>query len=181
MTKRTGILPGEWVMDEVEVEVGESEVRQRLFDGVHNVLPRMASVPHLGRDKQLLSGYFRVGPAAVLLEDQAELWLVHVDSGQVNVAISDLQCGAKANGAPSRLRFPCAEAVHGQGVARLHRDILVGFHHLTSCGNEGMLLFVGPLSTRLCLLHRPISSVALQIGSAVSASVLVSAQALWDM
>ena len=102
-------------MDHVQVEVLETQIRERLPECRRDVLSPVRVAPELGGDPQVLAGHLTV--ANRVAERLANLGLVAVERGAVDMPVAD------PDGLPHRrvdlagVRLPGSEPEEGHRVA----------------------------------------------------------------
>jgi hypothetical protein len=106
---------GQGPVDQVEVQLFEAQVRQGALKGRPHLVGLVAVVPELAGDPQLLALHEAVGEG--LPQGLADLGLVAIDRGGIEVAVAQRQGGAHRGGGELGRQAPGAEAQGGHGVA----------------------------------------------------------------
>ena len=118
-------------MDEVQIEVLQSQSVQRELEGHLDIVGVVEARPELARHEDLLP--LNAELLHGLLDALPNLGLVFVDVGAVDVAVADLQGVLDGGRYLAGLRLPGAEAQDGEVVAAGQFD--GGNHFDASCGN----------------------------------------------
>ena len=113
--KRHAAPLGHWPVDQIQIQPLQAQVRQGAVQGGPHLVGLVAVVPELAGDPQLLALYEPIGEG--LPQRLADLGLVAVDGGGIEVAVAQLQGGAHRGGGAFGRQAPGAEAQGGHGVA----------------------------------------------------------------
>ncbi len=123
----TAVREGNGPVDEVEVEVFKAELGKGVVEGGRHILGLVAVVPQLGGDEDVLTLQARHLSKGTL-EALANLLLVLVDLGQIEMTVSGLEGLVDASADLTRGRLPGAVAkggnlgagVEGYGLSERH-------------------------------------------------------------